>query len=374
MINPGTDYQIFRDILDFDVSPTEEIIAKVDEIYAEMYEAISNQAFYDAFLKYYSVMQLILDAAIRVQDQYEDLKGKNCLTKKDQEVLKETETFANYYNNLSYFNEAIKLTDASYIVYTVNKSLNNILLQCAKEDVLCAHFLLCHAKSKVFLSATIGNKEVFDDNIGIKLIGEKSNIDRIDSTFNFEKSPIVFHNHLKMNHANIDKNMKPMSELIVAIISRYKDMKGIIHTGSYKNAEELMKYFPSDIKKRCLAYKGAKNKNELLEIYMKSKDKILIGPTLTEGIDLPGDLCRFNIIMKVPYPNLTDKLVCAKMKLFENWYDSETSMSIIQSIGRGVRSSDDWCHTYILDACFYNLYAATKAQYPVFIQKRFKVL
>lgn len=101
-----------------------------------------------------------------------------------------------------------------------------------------------------------------------------------------------------------------------------------------------------------------------------SKDTILIGPTLVEGIDLPGEQCRFIIILKVPYPTIVDDYVKNKIKLFPMWYNSITSNTIIQGIGRGVRSQDDYCVTYILDACFLSLYNSTKTQYPEELQKR----
>jgi Rad3-related DNA helicase len=104
-----------------------------------------------------------------------------------------------------------------------------------------------------------------------------------------------------------------------------------------------------------------------------SQNTILIGPTLNEGIDLPGDKCRFIIILKVPYPQIKDRLVEAKMHLFPLWYNYTTSNQIIQGIGRGNRFKDDWCITYILDSCFFNLYMATKEQYPKELQERIKI-
>lgn len=105
-----------------------------------------------------------------------------------------------------------------------------------------------------------------------------------------------------------------------------------------------------------------------------SSNTILVGPTLNTGVDLPGDECRFIIILKVPYPSLGDKLVKEKIKLFPLWYNSSTSNEIIQGIGRGVRYDGDWCVTYILDACFWNLYLGTKEQYPEELQKRINII
>ena len=78
--------------------------------------------------------------------------------------------------------------------------------------------------------------------------------------------------------------------------------------------------------------------------------------------------------MKVPYPNITGKLVKKKIELFPTWYNNTTSNVIIQSIGRGVRNENDYCTTYILDGCFGTLYQKTLEQYPKHIQERLKII
>ena len=101
-------------------------------------------------------------------------------------------------------------------------------------------------------------------------------------------------------------------------------------------------------------------------------DTILVGPTLNEGIDLPGDECRFIIMIKMPYPYLGSRLVQRKKDLYDGWYQNETLRTIIQSIGRGVRYDGDWCQTYILDGSFSYFWFQSKSSFPLETQKRFK--
>ena len=35
-----------------------------------------------------------------------------------------------------------------------------------------------------------------------------------------------------------------------------------------------------------------------------------------------------------------------------SWYSNKTALSILQGVGRSVRSKDDWAVTYVLDGCF----------------------
>ena len=78
----------------------------------------------------------------------------------------------------------------------------------------------------------------------------------------------------------------------------------------------------------------------------------MVGPSCIEGLDFPGDGCRFIIFMKMPYASLADNLVKAKMSLFPDWYPLDVCSRLSQGIGRGVRFNGDWANTYILDGCF----------------------
>jgi Rad3-related DNA helicase len=227
------------------------------------------------------------------------------------------------------------------------------------------------------MSATIGNKDSFEDNTGIK-IGATLPVfyKRVPSTFDFSQSPIYFLPKFKMTRDLIESNMPHMAKLISMIVrsSKHINTRGIIHTGSYKNAMDVYNMVDDDIKNRCIIYTNSKEKEEKIYEYMSKPDSILIGPTLTEGIDLPDDGCRFIIIMKVPFPYLGDELVKAKISLFPKWYNAETSNNIIQGIGRGNRHMYDWCVTYILDGSFKNLYDVTRNQYPFEMQKRIQMV
>lgn len=60
------------------------------------------------------------------------------------------------------------------------------------------------------------------------------------------------------------------------------------------------------------------------------------------------------------------------MKLFPEWYKSKTSNMIIQGIGRGNRSENDYCTTFILDGAFKDLYMSTEEQYSDEMKERMK--
>jgi Rad3-related DNA helicase len=61
------------------------------------------------------------------------------------------------------------------------------------------------------------------------------------------------------------------------------------------------------------------------------------------------------VILKVPFPNLGDKVVSARYysgREGKTWYTLNTVRTLVQMTGRAVRSDTDWAVTYILDSAF----------------------
>jgi len=85
---------------------------------------------------------------------------------------------------------------------------------------------------------------------------------------------------------------------------------------------------------------------------------------LYTGLDLKDDLSRFQIIAKVPYPDLGDRWTDAKRKASKQWYTWQTALRLVQGYGRSVRSKDDWAKTYVLDSGFENFVKKNKNILP----------
>ena len=85
---------------------------------------------------------------------------------------------------------------------------------------------------------------------------------------------------------------------------------------------------------------------------------------MSEGVDLKGESSRFQIICKIPYPYLGDKLVKKRMNKWQWWYPLQTAKTIVQSVGRSIRSNDDHAVTYILDAGWDYFWSKNKNIFP----------
>ena len=338
---------------------------------------------------FYKTISFVADLAERSleflkNNQDSSIDRRHGLQKQSKEDINNFKVLSWIHNYSSLLSEFIKSASSAghdyIVVEEVKDRINGTLtyvFNCVKEDYLCYNFLLKNAKYKVMTSATVGNKNSYMDNIGTKYT--ESQIARfidIPNFFDFSNSPIYFIPKYKMSYREKTKDFPEIQKIIFQILSspQYANQRGMINTGSYENAKAIYDNAPVEIRKRLCMYISSKDKNEQIEKYTTSKNKVLIGPTLVEGVDLPNDLCRFIIIVKVPYPNIGSKTVKAKMNIFPLWYNSTTSNTIIQNIGRGVRNENDYCTTFILDGCFKSLYEATYDQYPQEIKDRIKLL
>ena len=151
------------------------------------------------------------------------------------------------------------------------------------------------------------------------------------------------------------KNKKAISK-IKEILDNHGDEKGVIHTSSNEQAfwimENLIDY--------PLVFVGGKDRNEVLRNFSENKErKILIGASIKDGVDFKGDLCRFQIIFKVPYPQLNEQVKYRK-DLDKSWYFYQAVMALMQAYGRGIRDNDDYCVMYIIDSDFEKLFDFNK--------------
>jgi Rad3-related DNA helicase len=85
---------------------------------------------------------------------------------------------------------------------------------------------------------------------------------------------------------------------------------------------------------------------------------------MAEGVNLKGELSKFQIICKIPFPYLGDKVVGKKIKKWNWWYDLQTTRTVIQSVGRSIRSENDEAITYILDRDWERVYNKNKRHLP----------
>ncbi|HEX6561302.1 MAG TPA: helicase C-terminal domain-containing protein, partial [Nitrososphaera sp.] len=154
-----------------------------------------------------------------------------------------------------------------------------------------------------------------------------------------------------LNARSMQESMPKIAKAIDNIMTIHKNEKGIIHTTSYSQLQYIRDNISRENASRLIETGSALGREEVLEKHYKStRPTVLISPSLHLGVDLKDDLSRFQVITKVPYPDLTDRKVSAMKDRDQRWYTWYTVLRLAQSYGRSIRSADDFATTYILDS------------------------
>jgi Rad3-related DNA helicase len=177
-----------------------------------------------------------------------------------------------------------------------------------------------------------------------------------------------------MSYNHIDRNLPWLIDKVNDIISNHQGESGLIHSASYKLSMDIFGGLTEENRKRVFIYNGTEEKRNFLDELKKSNDKILLGPSLLEGLDMKDDFGRFQIFAKIPYPNLMDRFIKTKMTLDPLWYQWKTSISIQQGIGRIVRNENDWGITYILDGSLSDMIHKNRKLFDSIFYSRLRVI
>jgi Rad3-related DNA helicase len=124
-----------------------------------------------------------------------------------------------------------------------------------------------------------------------------------------------------------------------------------------------------------LLFHETEDRNEILEKHLTStKPTILVSPSMMSGIDLKDDLARFQILLKVPYPNISSNKIKSRQKSNSDWYVWKTIVDTLQAYGRAVRSDADYAEMYILDSNFSDLLKYNSHLIPEYMLNAIKQL
>lgn len=177
-----------------------------------------------------------------------------------------------------------------------------------------------------------------------------------------EQRPIIIDTVGKMSFKHKEYTLPKMLNKIRDLLCKYPDKKGVIHTHSYSLAGILYNELHSEYDDRLLTHNG-KNRDSIISEYMSnpSNNTVLISPFAYTGISLDDDLCRFQIIAKVPFPNLGDKEIQQEIEN-DGWtkYYKRCAEALEQAYGRGIRNHDDYCDCYILDGSIISFISRNK--------------
>lgn len=311
-------------------------------------------------------MPALTDRILELSALVKDIDNRNFgmtevrVSEKDAEVIKEYKEMKEHFELL----ESILRTpqaqlDKQYVFVPEPKSFKFKEVYGAR---VFSELVEPLADRFVFMSSTILDKDGFCSDLGLD--PAQAAFIELESEFDVDNRPVHFMPITKMtmgwdgpDKAAERKEMIDTIKMLCSSPDYHKTHSGVIHTASFAVADWLVKELRGRIPQRILHHgEGAgRSRDEVINEFTTANDgvrRLLISPSVTEGLDLKEDLGRFNIIVKTPYPYLGDAWVKRRMELSAAWYTRQAMIAVIQACGRVVRSPTDWGVTYILDSSF----------------------
>ncbi len=202
----------------------------------------------------------------------------------------------------------------------------------------------------VILSATILDFASFRRGLGIN----DSYVEvRLSCDFDVSNRQIIYAPAGSMAVRNKHETFPAIIVKVHKLLAWHPSEKGIIHC----HTEELSKLLRNAFRKesRLIFYDNGDTeaKDGALRKHCESaQPTVLVAQSMQEGLNLRDDLSRFQAILKIPFPYLSDEYVKEKKRLHPGWYVWQTALKLMQASGRSVRSQEDWAYTYVFDQDF----------------------
>lgn len=211
----------------------------------------------------------------------------------------------------------------------------------------------------VLMSATVVDKDTYCRSIGID--PEQAAYLRIPSPFPVENRLVHFVGCGSMSMRHIDSTLPNLVKVIKELLEGHSTEKGIIHCVNYRVAQ----YVVDALRSRRLVIHNSENREEMIDFHKSSPEPtVLVSPSMTEGVDLADDASRFQILCKVPFPYLGDRVVQLRKERNPTWYACQTARSVIQALGRSVRNDADHAVSYVLDSDWERFYRSNSSMFP----------
>ena len=259
-----------------------------------------------------------------------------------------------YEKNLSLFLEDLQYNKDNWLVTNIIKSdRDNKITKIKIEPLDVSNYfkdIFDKGIISLLMSATILSKDNLCNSIGLK--NDKVKFIKVEeSEFSIKHRPIYLMNVAWLNARTMNQSLPQISKVIDNLLSVHKNDKGIIHTTSYSQLQFIKNNISKENSSRLIESNPKIDRNEMILKHFQSiKPTVLISPSMFLGVDLKDDLSRFQIIVKVPYPDLTDKRISVLKQRNPKWYEWNTILRLVQAYGRSVRNSEDYANTYILDS------------------------
>jgi Rad3-related DNA helicase len=271
-------------------------------------------------------------------------------------------------DSLRGFTKDLQDSPGNWVVNSVKKSADGLVEEVVFQPIRIGTYagpLFGTADTILLMSATIFSKGLLCSTLGIKE-EDVCYISVPESIFPVENRPIRALNVAQLSYASMATSLESIARAVDQIMDRHAAERGVIHTTTYQQVNYIMEHVSEANRARLVTTEGTFERSVLLAIHGTTGASVLISPSLYQGVDLKDDLSRFQVIVKVPYPDQSERRTKVKLERDRGWYDWQTALRLVQTYGRSVRSETDHAVTYVLDSNFTRFVNSHRDLFPAY--------
>jgi Rad3-related DNA helicase len=286
----------------------------------------------------------------------------------DYDIQDKVATCKSALDSLETFTKDLKASPGNWVVNSVKKAIDGSVEEVVFQPIHVGAYaapLFETADTVLLMSATIFSKSLLCGALGLKE-EDVCYIAVPESIFPVENRPIRALNVAQLSRASMEASLEGIARAVDQIMERHAGERGVIHTTSYQQVNYIMQHVSEANRARLVTTEGTFERSVLLQIHSSTGASVLISPSLYQGVDLKDDLSRFQIVVKVPYPDLSERRTRVKLDRDQGWYDWQTALRLVQTYGRSVRSETDHAVTYVLDSNFTRFVNGHRALFPAY--------
>lgn len=201
---------------------------------------------------------------------------------------------------------------------------------------------------------------------------------RLAPTFPKSHKKVIFFKpqNLSMTTLKEEKVVKQLQATVYEIVRHHVGLgeRGIVLAPSFALVQGITQSLEvMGLGVRIFEHKRGEKLAELIARFTAyaGGPALMLTPSGFEGLDLAGDLSRYQIILKAPFGSLGE----ARMKkILDTWpdiYSLLCTMKLVQGAGRSVRGPDDWAVTYMLDSNIQRLWTAKNMEWSDEFETKF---
>jgi Rad3-related DNA helicase len=232
------------------------------------------------------------------------------------------------------------------------------------------HTVWDRGRKFALLSATMLDKEAFCRSAGL----DPATVALVDvpHTFPVEHRPLYDVTRGKMTYEHREETLPEIARTVVRLMAAHDDEKGLIHAHSYAIADRLVDRLEAfGVGSRVRSHDSDNRDSALAGWKRSDASDVFVSVKMEEALDLDGDLCRWQVLCKAPYPNTNDSRVARRLEDGQwGWYYRSALRTVIQACGRIVRAPDDRGATYLADSSLLDLFDRARTDMPPWFREQ----